>query len=387
MGTRHFFRRWLALAFTVLLCFSMFHAAAAAPEYRVTIVGPPDSRAMAINQDGVVVGLYPGSTDATHAFKSRSRGWVGLDAPGVTSGAVSINDRGEVLGYWRAADGTWHGVVWHRGGRNELGFVPGTTSTVYVAINNAGYTVARAYKNEDYRSYLRAPNGNFQDLGSLGTGEFITNATALNNRNQVTGGSSQFSLPEIPFNAFLWTRGVLRDLGNFGSAPNEGNDINDRGQVTGYLAVNAGGAHDRVAFIWSNGRLQDIDGRPRTGQIYSQGQGLNNLGHAVGDSDHLSGWVYRGKRMQSLNTLIDPALGWNIQLPRDINDAGQIAATGVHNGQYYAVRLDLIRPHLETPPVDEVALPNISLSPEQAAAEAKLDAEAQAREVVHPIQQ
>jgi hypothetical protein len=96
--------------------------------------------------------------------------------------------------------------------------------------------------------------------------------------------------------------------------------------------------------------------------------------------------------MQSLDALIDPAPGWNIQLPRDINDAGQIAATGARNGQYYAVRLDPVRPSLDAiPALDADAAAEIREidppgTPEQAAADAQQDREAQARETVRQVE-
>ena len=141
----------------------------------------------------------------------------------------------------------------------------------------------------------------------------------------------------------------MRDLGDIGSAPNVGAAINDRGQVTGYVSV-PGAYPDRLAFLYTQGRLRVIDARPAGVERYSEGAGINNAGHAVGDSNHLFGWVYRGRRMQSLTALVDPAGGWTIQAPRAINDAGQIAATGTRNGQQYAVRLDPLRPSLEAPP-------------------------------------
>jgi len=368
MEVRHFFARLLVAAMCGL---AAVHGAHAAPEYRVTFVGPPDSRANAINNAGVVVGTYPANAPSSRAFTSRGSGWVDLPAIGSASNATAINDRGQVLGNWSAADGQGGGVIWYRGTAHTIGTAPASASTRYVGINNAGYIVARAVVDGAERSFLRAPNGAFHDLGYLPAIEPVTEVHALNNRNQATGATGAFSRPEMPFRAFLWTRGVMRDLGDFGSTPNEGNDINDRGQVTGYLAVPTGGAHDRVAFIYEHGRLRDIDGRPATGMRYSQAQGINNHGHAVGDSDHLSGWVYRGRRMQSINALIDPASGWNIQLPRDINDAGQIAATGARNGQYYAVRLDPVRPSLDAAP---------ALDADAAAEIRLLDQEADARD-------
>jgi uncharacterized membrane protein len=365
-------------------------SATAAPEYRVTVVGPLDSVATAINQAGVVVGHYGLDPENYRAFLSRRNGWVDLGTvAGDSSYAVAINDKGQVLGNWHTADGQYRGVIWYRGTARDIGVVPGSLRTFYSSINNAGYATAQANWGEATGSFLRAPNGTFRPLGSLAPANPITDALAVNNRNQVTGGSGEFILSEIPFRAFLWQRGTMRDLGDFGSQPNVGTDINDRGQVTGFASL-PNAFPDRLAFIYSRGRLRDIDGRT-SGTRFSQAQGINNLGHAVGDSDHLAGWVYRGRRMQSLNALIDPAPGWNIQRPRAINDAGQIAATGYRNGQQYAVRLDLIRPHLEAAPdladADDAPLLDTPLSAEEAAVEARLDAEAQAREVVRPVQQ
>lgn len=395
MTSKNFFIHCF-IRFLLTLCLGLGAMASsqAAPEYRVTVVGPPDSRANGINNAGVVVGTYPANATSTRGFLSRGHGWVDLPAIGTSSGAVAINDRGQILGNWRTAGGQGRGVIWFRGDRRDIGVVPGASATRYTGINNAGYTIAQANRDDGQLAFLRTPGGAFRNLGSLGTIDPITEAHAINNRNQISGASGEFSLPEIPFHAYIWTHGVLRDLGNYGLTPNEANDINDRGQATGYLAVPNGGAHARVAFIYTRGRLQDIDGRPSTVDRYSQGQGINNRGHAVGDSDFLRGWVYRGRRMQSLNALIDPASGWDIQLPRDINDAGQIAATAVRNGQYYAVRLDPIRPYLDAAPeldADEAdadaPLLSTPLSAEEAANEARLDAQAQAREVVHPVQQ
>ena len=94
--------------------------------------------------------------------------------------------------------------------------------------------------------------------------------------------------------------------------------------------------------------------------------------------------------MQSLGTLIDPRLGWTFINPVAINDAGQIAATAFRNGRSYAVRLDLIRPYANAVPAaepDEEASVEPPLSAEAAAARAKEEAEAAAREVAQPVMQ
>lgn len=363
-------------------------AAATYPEYRVTIVGPPGSSAADINQAGAVVGSYPvGGT--THGFINRGKGLVKLGALGSASGAVAVNDKGEVLGNWTGADGRNRGFIYSCGRQRDIGIVGGRS--IYYDINNAGYTVATSYNNSDPSGFLRAPNGSYTAIGHLPAAYPITQVYALNNRNQVAGKSGELEFPEQPYHAFIWTRGKLRDLGGFGLTPNSANAINDRGQATGFAAVAAGGVHDRVAYLYSNGSLVSIDDRTANEPRYSEGIGINNHGHIVGYSDVLQGFVWRGRKMQSLNSLVDPRLGWNIPGAQAINDKGQIAATAVRNGVQYAIRLDLIRPHaLSAPPLeaDQAAeLAAIAPLPATAALLERAEAEAQAREVVHAVAQ
>ncbi|CAH0136139.1 hypothetical protein SRABI118_00162 [Massilia sp. Bi118] len=373
------------------LTFAAAQAAATYPEYRVTIVGPPNSTAADINKAGVVVGTYPVSATATHGFLNRGKGLVDLGTLGGTSSrAVAINDKGEVLGNWASRAGQARGFIYYHGRQRDIGIIPGRFS-IFTDINNAGYITAYGAIVDSFEGphgFLRAPNGSYRDIGHLPTDNplTITTALALNNKNQITGESGPLTFPDQPLRAYIWTKGTIRDLGDLGTEPNGGTAINDRGQITGYASVPEG-FRDRVAFLYSRGRLIDIDRRPATVERFSHGNGINNLGHVVGTSDHLSGFIYRGRRMESLNALIDPRPGWNIVNPQAINDAGQIAATAIRGGVQYAVRLDLIRPSLEAPPPmdadEEAALAVPAPSAEEAAAEA----EAQAQEKVQPVRQ
>jgi probable HAF family extracellular repeat protein len=368
------------------------------PEYRVTIVGPANSRATDINSAGVVIGTYPIGTGGfrTGSFINRGAGFINLGTlGGRSSQVVAINDKGQVLGNRTTKGGQQRGFIYYHGKYRDLSSTPNIPLT-YVDINNAGYTVALGSVpvpegEAGLRSFLRDPSGRLRNLGTFPGENPVTQAEALNNRNQVVGESGPFLAPDPPLRAFRWTNGVLRDLGDFGSTPNYALGINDRGQVTGYATLPTG-FHNQKAFIYSHGRLIDIDRRPASALPFSLGEGINNLGHVVGSSDHLSGFVYRGRKMESLNALVDPKLGWNIQFPRAINDKGQIAADAVRAGVQYAVRLDPIRPSLEAAPaedIDEEAGPIVQsgLTAEQEAAEAKAEAEAQAKEMVRPAGQ
>lgn len=379
----------------VLLSFAMAGSALAYPEYRVTVVGPANSWAHGINNAGVVVGDYPVGGNLRRAFLNRGKGLVDLGTlTGVESIATGINDRGEVVGNWRGADGVQRGFIYSCGKARNIGAISGS-SMGYSDINNAGYLSAagRNPAHEETRGYLRTPHGAFIELGAIawdGSGEPETVPTALNNRNQVTGRSGRFNSPEPAYRAFAWSRGVIRDLGDLGSTPNTGHAINDRGQITGEAYLPAG-PRDSSAFLYSHGRMIMLDTRPATEYKHSAGRGINNRGHIVGSSNHLSGFIWRGKRMESLNALIDPASGWDITSPVAINDAGQIAAIATRGDVRYTVRLDLIRPHLDAVPAldpdAQADAPAFAASPALEAALAKAEAQAQEREVVQPVAQ
>lgn len=358
----------------------------AAPEYRVTVVAPAGSAASDINCSGVVVGRYAYSPTTTHGFLNRGSGLVDLGPlHGSASEAVALNDKGQVLGHWTSAAGVRRGFIYYHGVARDIGAIPGRL-TDFTDINNNGYITANgviADFDEGQHGFLRAPDGSYRDIGALPYDNPMTITFALNKSLQIVGASGPLTFPEQPLRAFGWNAGSMRDLGDFGFTPNYGEAINELGQVTGTASLPTG-FHNRKAFLYSYGRMVDIDGRPDTGvDRWSEGRGINNRGHVVGNSNHLSGFIYRGRRMQSLNALIDPALGWNIQYPEAINDAGQIAATAFRGRLQFAVRLDLIRPAAEAP----LVLDEDAALTEQDKADAAAEAQAQAREVVVPVKQ
>lgn len=357
---------------------SLSHAAWAHAEYRVTVVAPADSTATDINNSGVVIGNFPYSATSTHAFLNRGKGVVDLGTlRGTDSDAVAINDKGKILGHWLTSGGQRRGFLYHNGAARDIGVIPGR-NTFYTDLNNAGYITAYGTVPDTFEGphgFLRTPGGAFTDIGSLPFENPMTNANALNKDKVVVGASGPLVFPDQPLRAFVWAKGVMRDLGGFGMEPNAPLAINNCGQITGYASL-AVGFRNRKAFLYQNGRMLDIDGRPDTEDRFSEGEGINNHGHIVGSSNHLSGFVYRGRRMQSLNTLVDPKLGWDIRFPRAINDAGQIAATAYRKGVQYAVRLDLIRPLALQVPM--AALDEKTPSGEQA--------DADAQEPVQPIE-
>jgi probable HAF family extracellular repeat protein len=95
-------------------------------------------------------------------------------------------------------------------------------------------------------------------------------ANDLNNAGQVVGYLQAGSASH----AFVYTSGVLADIGTLGGADSGANAINDLGQVVGNSAT-AGGAFN--GFVYSGGVMSALSAAP-----YMQAYGINNSGTIVG---------------------------------------------------------------------------------------------------------
>lgn len=76
-------------------------------------------------------------------------------------------------------------------------------------------------------------------------------AYGINDNGQVAGSSY---IENLGPHAFLYSEGVMQDLGTLGGAVSYAFGINNNGQVTGYSSAN--GYH---AFLYSDGVMTDLN--------------------------------------------------------------------------------------------------------------------------------
>jgi probable HAF family extracellular repeat protein len=177
-----------------------------------------NSVATSINAEGSVVGHSENGridpltgTRELRAFlwsdgRIRSLGTFG----GNHSFVGDINDHGQIVGY-------------------ALNTTPDPFSWIGVFLGSSNSTQTRAFLWE---------NGHKRDLGTLGGPDAV--AGSVNERGEVIGISYTNSTPNLSTGlptvaAFLWRRGKMIDLGNFGGRFTGITQINNRGQVIGNI--------------------------------------------------------------------------------------------------------------------------------------------------------
>jgi probable HAF family extracellular repeat protein len=306
-----------------------------APIYRVVdlgTLGGKQSEGYAIASNGRVAGgaLNGGGYQAAYVYSGSQM--EKLYAPGEAR-ASGINDLGQVAGTVWSSKGA-QAAVWTNGAHQSVGTLGGTES-YGAAINNSGALVGGSLTASGQLHAFRASNGKLQDLGTLGVGGWST-ALGINDVGSVTGYADTGG---ALFRAFRWTESEgMQSLGTLGGALSYGMAINNKGAVVGTSSLPNGYMR---AFLEAGSGLVSLG---TLGGLHSYGYGVNNRGDAVGGSltrsNQTHAFVYRDGILYDLNALVPELGGWMLQWAYAINDSGQIAGSGLLNGQLRAFRLD-----------------------------------------------
>jgi probable HAF family extracellular repeat protein len=277
--------------------------------------------------------------------------------------APLINNRGEITGAADTAEAdpnapdcyepdcfVTHTYRWRKDVLADLGTLAGGFGSEGNGINDKGQIAGQSLNGQidpllgtpEGIAVLWQSDGQISDLGTLGGNESL--AATVNNRGQVVGGAAN-SIPD-PFSgplgfwgtqtrAFLWEKGVMRDLGDLGGPDSFAIFVNDRGNIAGVSYTSTipdpsetdcgQNVPPQDPFLWESGKMIDIG---TLGGICGFVYGLNNSGQVIGWSDLIGDTVAHpflwdpnaSPHLQDLGTL-----GGSKGLATALNDAGEVA--------------------------------------------------------------
>ncbi len=170
------------------------------------------------------------------------------------SGALAINDAGQVVGYTRTAMVS-RPFLWSRGtGDVDLGSLPGAVTTGAIArataINNAGEVAGWAYGADNrVHAFKWTASTRMLDLG-IPTNGMHSFAAAINDSGVVVGSTW---MQNGPNGAFRWSQSRgMELLGGLDGNGARANGINTAGQIVGALVVGeAYWEEDAGGTLWS----------------------------------------------------------------------------------------------------------------------------------------
>lgn len=168
-----------------------------------TLPGQPSSVGEAINDTGTIAGETLDTNFISHAMiwqPGTVNGTSGVmtalpEPPGTqSSGALGINDGGQVVGQLQTADGQLHAYVYDGGVMTDLGTLPGGSFSAAYSINASGLAVGyaeTAVRGNDHA--VAFTGGRVIDLNSFlpgsakSAGVVLTTAYGVNDAGQIVG--------------------------------------------------------------------------------------------------------------------------------------------------------------------------------------------------------
>jgi probable HAF family extracellular repeat protein len=217
------------------------------------------SQALAINNSGQIAGsvVQNGQEQAFFLQQKGSQPMIlpsSLSSGGVSvtvSAAISMNDRGQVVGRATTASGPGdiRAFYWERGNESLIDISPaGSTLSLAFAINDLGQIVGTARNGKEYRPFRWDP-GSMKSITLEGFGGSVSYARSINNLSQIVGVATMLTNAAPRNIAAFWFGGdkvSLHDNKNLQAATSASAsvalDINNAGAIVGYY-INGTGTH------------------------------------------------------------------------------------------------------------------------------------------------
>jgi probable HAF family extracellular repeat protein len=259
----------------------------------------PFSQANDVNNLGHVVGVGSKAKNKEAYLWTPQRGLSGLgDLPGgeVYSWALGVNDMDQVVGMsstgWQHLE-VYYGATWTEAflwdpieGMKGLGDLPGAnTSSSARDVSNSGWVCGDSVSSKGLEAFIWDETNGIRSMGDLPGGGFMFESRRINNLNQVCGHCTD---PNSPYSkACVWDpeRGLFSLPAPFGVYGSDANDINDAGQVVGYVKdYGPGGKSYSCMWDPDEGIIfvnEVIDASSQVHLPFSSPKGINNKSQMV----------------------------------------------------------------------------------------------------------
>jgi probable HAF family extracellular repeat protein len=320
-----------AVALAGLLVAMTAGAAASPAGYRVVDLGglPGGSGAFGINAEGLAAGYEMVGPNLPHAVlfsggSVRDLGTLGGDA----SLANAVGSGGQVVGWARLADATRHAFIFRGGAMEDLGTLGGVTSNAF-AINLAG-TVVGMSTVSDARSEIPFVWTDALGMQALPVPDGMGGqALDINDAGEIAGylADGRGSL-----RAFRSDGHVVQPLADLDLPGSKAYGINGNGVAVGYAIAGEGAPHFHGA-LWRGNTIEDL-GALAGG--HSVAYDVNDAGVAVGFSytanSVMVATVFQGGAIVDLNEVVPADGGWQLAMATAITGDGVISGIGTLNG-------------------------------------------------------
>jgi probable HAF family extracellular repeat protein len=299
-------------------------------------LGGSSSEAYRVNDSGEVTGTSYLANGAERAYVYRNGTMTAIGrADDLYSIGYGINNAGQVVGETVSASEAQHVFVQGRDGiLTDAGAMGGLGATA-MAINNKGWITGALSVNYGRHAYLYR-DGITTDIGPLMNNGYSV-SHGLNDSGQVVGAVDGWTSGYT--RGFVYSNGVVTDVGTFGGRESNAFEINNSGQVVGW-ANRADGS--TAAFLYSNGVKVDIGTLLGAG-ANADARGINDLGDIVGYSQTANNsyhaFLYTGGRMLDLNNLLANPTSWTLGYAADISNTGMIVGTMTYGYTQHAFLL------------------------------------------------
>jgi probable HAF family extracellular repeat protein len=262
---------------------------------------------------------------------------LGFLSVGLIVRAAGINKHQEVIAN-RFLPGELRAYLWSKGEVNDLGTFGGAWSAAR-GINDNGDVAGSAALLDGTEHAFLYRRGTKQDLGVFGAAR--SEATAINNQGQIViNRTFDTNVDEVTVAAIL-SDGVLQEIGSLGGQFTQGLGINSLGHVVGISqrVWPPPGGEDLHAFFFHDGQIEEIASASALPDTGSYTKAINDHDEIVGswyrtfDAETVyGGFLFQNGVRTDISELLPPDSGWTINTADAINNLGQIAGTGFHNG-------------------------------------------------------